>query len=157
MKSCQVIASDKSTLLRKVDFLLKSGFQVIAFLIPWVVGYLVITVVNFVYKWARQLFLGHHKIMSDLFMFSNIFPIGSLISLWTRGFTIFQSKIPKWLLSNSKTINTCEDKKKRQTVPVSKQYVEKFDIKPSRLHLSDWNGERYASICQITNVVKVKW
>ena len=41
-------------------------------------------------------------------------------------------------------------------MPVSKQYVEKFDIKPSRLPLSDWNGERYASICQITNVVKVK-
>ena len=32
MKSCQVIASDKSNLLRKVVFLLKSSFQVIAFL-----------------------------------------------------------------------------------------------------------------------------
>ena len=28
-ENCQVIASDKSNLLRKVDFLLKSGFQVI--------------------------------------------------------------------------------------------------------------------------------
>ena len=49
-KSCQVIASDKSNLLRKVDFLLKSCFQVIAFLIPLEIGYLVIIVVNFVYK-----------------------------------------------------------------------------------------------------------
>ena len=30
--SCQVIASDKSNLLRKVNFLLKSGFQLIVFL-----------------------------------------------------------------------------------------------------------------------------
>ena len=29
LESCQVIAFDKSNLLRKVDFLLKSGFQVI--------------------------------------------------------------------------------------------------------------------------------
>ena len=32
LKSCQVIASDKHNLLRKVDFLQKSGFHVIAFL-----------------------------------------------------------------------------------------------------------------------------
>ena len=51
LKSYQVIASDKSNnLLRRLDFLLKSGFQVIAFFILLEVGYLVITVVNFVYK-----------------------------------------------------------------------------------------------------------
>ena len=33
LKSCQVIASDKSNLLRKDDFLPKTGFQVIAFFI----------------------------------------------------------------------------------------------------------------------------
>ena len=95
----------KSNLLGKADFLLKSGLQVIAFFIPLEVGYRIIIVVNFVYKWAHQLFLGHHKIMSDWFTFSNIFPIGGLISLWSHGFTIFQSRLPKWLLSNSKVLN----------------------------------------------------
>ena len=33
-------------------------------------------------------------------------------------------------------VNTCEDKKRKQIVPVLKQYLEKFDIKPSRLALS---------------------
>ena len=65
LKSRQVIAPDKSNLLRKVAFLLKSGFQVIAFFIPLEVpclehgtimvpclevGYLLIIVENFVYK-----------------------------------------------------------------------------------------------------------
>ena len=34
-KSCQVIASYKSNLLRKADFVLKSGYQVTAFFIPF--------------------------------------------------------------------------------------------------------------------------
>ena len=38
----ELIASDKCNLLRKVHFVLKSGFQVIAFLILLEVGYLVI-------------------------------------------------------------------------------------------------------------------
>ena len=50
LKSCQVIASEKSKLLRKVDFLRKSGFQVIAFFVPVDIKYLVMFVVNFVYK-----------------------------------------------------------------------------------------------------------
>ena len=50
MKSCQVIASDKSNLFKKVGVLLKSGFQVIAFCIILKVAYLVIIVINFVYK-----------------------------------------------------------------------------------------------------------
>ena len=33
-------------------------------------------------------------------------------------------------------MNTCEDKKRRQIVSVLKQYLEKIDIKPSRLVLS---------------------
>ena len=65
LKTCQVLASDKSNLVRKVDFFLKNDFQVMAFSILLEVGYLVIIVVNFVYKWARQLFSGSHKIMSD--------------------------------------------------------------------------------------------
>ena len=44
------IASDKSNLLRKVSFFLKSGFQVRAFLILFQVGYLVTIVVNVVDK-----------------------------------------------------------------------------------------------------------
>ena len=55
---------------------------------------------------------------------------GGLILLWSRGFTIFESRIPKWLLSNSKAVNICEDKKTKQIVPVLKWYLEKFDIKP---------------------------
>ena len=41
LKICQVITSDKSNLLRKVDFFLKSGFQAIALFIPLKLGYLV--------------------------------------------------------------------------------------------------------------------
>ena len=55
LESCIVIALDKSNLLRKVDFLQKSGFQVKAFFILLKVGYLekgIIIVVNFVYKWV---------------------------------------------------------------------------------------------------------
>ena len=33
--SCQVIPSDKYNLLRKVNFLLKNGFQLIVFLYSW--------------------------------------------------------------------------------------------------------------------------
>ena len=46
LKSCQVIATDKSNLLRKVDFLLKSGFEVVACFILLKVGSLVTIVVN---------------------------------------------------------------------------------------------------------------
>ena len=63
----KVIASDNSNLLRKVVFLLKSNFQVTAIFNFLGVGYLV---VNFIYKWKRQIFLVHHKIMSDWFIFS---------------------------------------------------------------------------------------
>ena len=34
-KSCQVIASYKSNFLRKADFVLKSGYQVTAFFMPF--------------------------------------------------------------------------------------------------------------------------
>ena len=89
MKSCQVIASGKFNLLRKVDFLLESGFQ-------------------FFYSFGgripcyncRKLYL--QMSMTIIFgtcliglHFQNIFPIGGSISLWSRGFTIFQSNIPK--------------------------------------------------------------
>ena len=59
----------------------------------------------------------HRRCLTELY-FRNIFPIGALISLWPRGFTIFQSKIPKWLLSNFQAVNTREDSKRRQIVPV---------------------------------------
>ena len=61
--------------------------------------------------------------------FRNIFPIGGLISSWSSGLTIFQSTILKWLLSNFKAVNTCEDKKRRQSVSVLKWCLEKIDIK----------------------------
>ena len=43
--------------------------------------------------------------------FWSMFPIGGLVSSWSSGFSIFQSRIPKQLLINSKAGNTCEDKK----------------------------------------------
>ena len=46
------------------------------------------------------------------FYFWNFFPIGGLGSLLPRGFIIFQSKMPKLLLSNCKAANTSEDKKR---------------------------------------------
>ena len=49
LKSCQVIASDKSNLQRQVDFFLKNSFQVNIFVLLDV-GYLVTIVVNFMYK-----------------------------------------------------------------------------------------------------------
>ena len=69
----ELIVSDKSNLLRKAYFLLKNGFQVIAFFILLELGYLVTTNVKFVYKWARQLFSGHYKMISDWFIFSKHF------------------------------------------------------------------------------------
>ena len=50
LKVCSIIASDKSNLLRKDNFLLESGLQVTVFLILLEVGYLVTVVLNFVYK-----------------------------------------------------------------------------------------------------------
>ena len=55
---CQRIASDKSNLLRKVCFLLKSCLQVITFILLEV-GLLLAIAINSVYKLARQLFSGH--------------------------------------------------------------------------------------------------
>ena len=86
----------------------------------------IIIAVNFVYKWAQQLFSGHYKII--VLYFQNIFPVGAEVSLWPHGCTIFQSRILK-LLSNSKPENTSENKKRRQSVPVLNYYLEKQDIK----------------------------
>ena len=50
LKVLQLIASDKSNLLRKVHFFLKRVFQVIAFFVILKVGYLIKIVMKFVYK-----------------------------------------------------------------------------------------------------------
>ena len=94
LKGCQLIAPDKSSLQRKADFFLKSGFQVIAFYILLEEGYLVASVLNFVCKWVRQFWDIKKQCPIGLY-FWNIFPTDSLISLWIRGFTTFQSRIPK--------------------------------------------------------------
>ena len=65
----QGLAFDTYNLLRKADFLLKSGFQDIAIFIPLEEGYLVIIVINVVYKWVRELFSGYQKIMSEIYIF----------------------------------------------------------------------------------------
>ena len=101
-------------LLRRWDHILKLQGQA-------EIEYLVMIVVNFVHKWAKQIFLGHHKIIPIWFIISKYFSEWwLLISLWSCSFTIFQSRIPKVLLSNSKVLNTCEDKKRRQILPVFK-------------------------------------
>ena len=46
----------------------------------------------------------------------NTFPIDGLISVWSYGFNLFQSRIPKWLLSDSKAVKTCKDKKRSSIV-----------------------------------------
>ena len=104
---------------------MKGDFHVIAFFILLAVGYLVTTVLNFVYKWAQQLFLRHEKIISHWFIFSEYFLTGGLASLWSRGFNIFQSRI----LSSAKAMNICEDTKSKQSVPVLKWSVVQIDIK----------------------------
>ena len=97
LKSCQVIASYKSNLLGEVDFLLRSGFQVFSnFFILLEIEYLVTIIYeydNYFRDITKQCLIGLHL--------RNNFLIGGLVSLWSHGFTIFQSRIPKWLLSNS--------------------------------------------------------
>ena len=73
LKSCQLIAFDKSNVQRIAHFLPKSDFHVVAIFILLEVGYLVTIVMYFVYKWARQLFSEHYKITSAWFMFSEFF------------------------------------------------------------------------------------
>ena len=65
-------------------------------------GYLVTIVVNFVCKWAQQLFSGHYKLMSKWFIiyFQSILPIVGVVSIWSRGFTIFKNGIPKSFILN---------------------------------------------------------
>ena len=73
LNSCQVIASDKSNLLRKADFRLKGVFFFLVFFIPFEVRHLFTIFVNFLYKCSRQLFSEHHKIMTDWFIFLEYF------------------------------------------------------------------------------------
>ena len=42
--------------------------------------------------------------------------------------TNFQRRILKQLVLNSKAVNMCEDKKRRQSVPVLKLYLGKFGV-----------------------------
>ena len=112
MKCCWLMDSDKSNLLWKDHLLLKSGFQVITFFILLEVEYLVTNAVYIVYKWTRQLVLWKYKVISDLLYFGYSFPIRGVISLSSRGCTIFQIRIPKQLLQNCKVANTCESKKR---------------------------------------------
>ena len=111
LKNCQVIQSDKSNLLRKVDFLLKRCFQDVGLFI-FSGGR--IPCYNF-----RKLYLqmdwtiifGTSQNNVWLVYFSEYFPnwlSGCLCSLWSRGFTILQSRTPKWLLSNSKAVSNVE-------------------------------------------------
>lgn len=62
LESCRLKASDKSDLIRKVYFLLKSGLHVTAFFILLEAGYLATTiVVNFIYKLSTTIIFGTLK------------------------------------------------------------------------------------------------
>ena len=93
----ELIVSDKSNLLRKAYFLLKSGFQVIAFFYSFGVR---IPCYNWckidVYKWARQLFSGHYKMISDWFIFSKYFSdwwVSCMTVTWLYYFSKWDIKI----------------------------------------------------------------
>ena len=98
LKTCQFIASNKSNLMSKLRFRLKVVSKLFLlfpkhFFILLEVGYLAKIVVHVVYKWARQLFSPHFKIMSDWFIFLEFSP--DSVSLRSHRFTIFQNKKPK--------------------------------------------------------------
>ena len=56
------------------------------------------------------------------------------------GLTVCQCKIPKYLLLNFKEVNTCENEKKRQSVPILKLYLERFDNHCRRSSLIEKEG-----------------
>ena len=101
MKSCQLIAFGNSNLLRKIQFLLKSGFRVLAFFILLDEGYLVTNVVNFVYKWGRQLLSRHYKLqMSDKFIFFN----GKVCHFQSNIYRQLHSNLKKLILNCNRSV-----------------------------------------------------
>ena len=66
-----------------------------------------------------------------------MFLIGGSMSL---GLTVCQRKIPKYLLLNFKEVNTCENEKRRQSVPILKLYLERFDNQCRRSSLIEKEG-----------------
>ena len=58
---------------------------------------------------------------------------------------------------NSKAVNTCEDNKMSQIVPILKNYLEKLDIKPSRLVLSVlvWGEKEAYSATKMENNLRL--
>ena len=136
MKSCQVIASDKYNLTEKSWLSFRKWFA--SYRIVCSFGGRITCYNSYILCLQMSTIIfgtSQNKCLIGLY-YQNIFPTGGLTSLWSRGFIIFQRMISKWLLSNSKLVNTCEDKKRRQVVPVLEKYLEKFDIKNSRLVLS---------------------
>ena len=78
------------------DRYFKSGFKVIGYFILLEVGCLVTTVVNFLYKWARQVFLSYCKVKSDGFIFSEYFfnwLFNFIIVMWLYNFSKKDTKI----------------------------------------------------------------
>ena len=78
---------------------------------------------------STTIIFGTSKSNVGWFIFLEYFSNCCLILLWSGGFTIFQSKIPRLLISSSKVVNTCQDNKRKQIVSVFKQYLENFDTK----------------------------
>ena len=68
--------------------------------------------------------------MPDWIIFLEYFPIGGLASLWSRGFTIFKIGYRNNCYQIAKRQIHVKIKKRGQSVPVLKKYLEKFDIKP---------------------------
>lgn len=68
-----------------------------------------------------------------IYIFGNFFPIGNLISLWSRGVPIFQSRIQNYCYQIL-AVNTYEDKENEVTCA---SYLEKIDIKCNRSVLKE--------------------
>ena len=95
MKRGQVIASDKSN-LRKVDFLLKSDFQVITFFIPFGGRISCCDSHKYCLQMSPTIISGHHKIMSDSFIFSKYFSdwlFDFIMVMWLYYFPKYDAKM----------------------------------------------------------------
>ena len=59
-----------------------------------------------------------------------------LILLWSHGFTIFQTGIPKWFISNFEVVNTCKNKKRGKLCQFWSSVYKNLVLNLNRLVLS---------------------
>ena len=111
LKSCQIIASDKSNLLRKSCLSSEKWFP--SYNIFYSFGGMMpsYNCCKLCLQMSMTFTFGtSQNNVLLVYIFGIFFPLVTWFHYGHVAFTIFQSKIPKWLLSNSKALNTCEDK-----------------------------------------------